>query len=148
MRLFFTPPETITSGRQRQQQLSEVIVDQLTLSFEPDLKDRHRNLLDCMAACIYQRGLKTIAADLEKAPGNLSRELGGDSDRHFSVESLERYIQVTGDTTPIKYLIARYMGDQARTEAETMSRVHDMLGQMALMVGQIRATPKRGRSNG
>ena len=122
------------------------MANQLTLEFEPGLTERYSNLRECVTACIYSRGLKRVAMDLDKAPGNLSRELGGDSDRHFSVEALERYIQTQGDLTPIYYLIARYMGDQAQSEAATMRRVEDLMGQVAALVGQVQATKKPARA--
>lgn len=118
---------------------------QLTLDFEQNITDRFGSLRECVAGCVYQRGLKRVAADLDKAPGNLSRELGGDSDRHFSVEALERYIQTQGDLTPIYYLIARYMGDQAQTEAATMKRLEDLMGQVASIVGQSQVKKARPR---
>lgn len=112
---------------------------QLTLQLEPGLTERFGSLRECVAAGVYSRGLKRVAMDLDKAPGNLSRELGGDSDRHFSVEALERYIQTQGDLTPIHYLIVRYMGDQAHAEAATMKRVEDLLAQVAALVGESHA---------
>ncbi len=121
------------------------MADQLTLKLEPGLTDRYSNLRECVTACVYSRGLKRVAMDLDKAPGNLSRELGGDSDRHFSIEALERYIQTQGDLTPIHYLIARYLGNQASAEAATLQRVEDLLGQVAALVGQtqMRKAAKR-----
>jgi hypothetical protein len=85
---------------------------------------------------VYQRGLKRVAMDLDKAPGNLSRELGGESDRHFSVEALERYIQTQGDLTPIYYLIARYMGDQAAAEGATLRRVESLMQEVAALMAK------------
>lgn len=120
---------------------------QLTIQFEQNLVERYRNVLECTAAGVYQRGLKRVAGDLDKAPGNLSRELAGDSDRHFSVESLERYIQTQGDITPILYLIARYMGNQAQTEAATLARVENLLAEVTALMGQsgINKPKARGR---
>ena len=112
------------------------MANQLTLELEPGLLDRHASLLDCLAAGVYSRGLKRVAMDLDKAPGNLSRELAGDSDRHFSVFALERYIQTQGDLTPIYYLIARYMGDQAQAEAATLKRVESLMAEVAGLMAQ------------
>lgn len=120
------------------------MANQLTLEFEPGLTERYSNLRECVTACVYARGLKRVAMDLDKAPGNLSRELGGDSDRHFSIEALERYIQTQGDTTPILYLIARYMGDQAQAEAATMKRLEDLMAQVTSVIGQVQV--KKGRA--
>ncbi len=119
--------------------------NQLTLEFEPGLVDRYGSLRECVTAGVYHRGLKRVAADLDKAPGNLSRELGGESDRHFSVEALERYIQTQGDLTPIYYLIARYMGDQSKAEAATLRRVEDLLAEVSALVGQAVVTKKPAR---
>lgn len=118
------------------------MANQLTLEFEPGLTDRFRSVLDCLAAGVYHRGLKRVAADLDKAPGNLSRELSGDSDRHFSVEALERYIQTQNDLTPIYYLIARYMGDQAAAEGATLKRVESLMQEVAVLMAQSGAPKK------
>ena len=112
---------------------------QLTLQLEPGLTERFGSLRECVTAGVYARGLKRVAMDLDKAPGNLSRELGGESDRHFSVEALERYIQTQGDLTPIHYLIVRYLGDWAHAEAATLKRVEDLLAQVASLVGESHA---------
>jgi hypothetical protein len=85
---------------------------QLVLDFEPGLVERFRSLRECVASGVYQRGLKRVAADMDQAPGNLSVQLADDSQRHFSVDSLERYVQVTGDLTPIYYLAERYLADR------------------------------------
>jgi hypothetical protein len=121
------------------------VANQLTLEFEPGLTERYSNLRECVTACVYARGLKRVAMDLDKAPGNLSRELGGDSDRHFSIEALERYIQTQGDLTPILYLIARYMGDQAHAEAATMKRLEDLMAQVTSVIGQVQTKKARAR---
>ena len=121
------------------------MANQLTLEFEPGITERYSNLRECVTACVYARGLKRVAVDLDKAPGNLSRELGGDSDRHFSIEALERYIQTQGDMTPILYLIARYMGDQAQAEAATMRRLDDLMSQVTSVIGQVQQAKKPTR---
>jgi hypothetical protein len=118
------------------------VANQLNLSFDPGLTDRYSNLRECVTACVYSRGLKRVAMDLDKAPGNLSRELGGDSDRHFSVEALEKYIQTQNDLTPIYYLIARYLGDQSIAEAATMRRLEDLMAQVTAVVGQVQQVKK------
>lgn len=119
--------------------------NQLTLEFEPGLVDRFGSLRECIAAGVYQRGLKRVASDLDKAPGNLSRELGGESDRHFSADALERYIQTQGDLTPIYYLIARYMGDQSKAEAATLNRVESLMQEVAALMAQSGAAKKPAR---
>lgn len=102
--------------------------DQLTLDFTPGLLDRHMSLRDCIAACVYQRGLGRVAIDLNLAPGNLSVQLSEDPARNFSVDSLERYIEKTGDTTPVMYLIERFLAPDAQpTAAQQKNAIKEKL---------------------
>lgn len=113
------------------------MTNQLTLEFEPGLAERYKSLRECMVSCIYSRGLSNVADDLGKSPGNLSSELTDEGTRHFSIDSLDRYLRKTGDMTPIHYLLAQYLGDQAAVEGAALSRVQDQLADMAAMVAQI-----------
>lgn len=91
---------------------------QLTLSFEPGIAERYSCLRECVAAGVYRQGLGNVAIDLDQAPGNLSVQLSADPSRHFSVESLERYIEKTRDTTPIYYLIDKFLKSEKSDGAE------------------------------
>ena len=89
-----------------------------------------------MASGIYQRGLKRIAMDMDVAPGNLSCMLNDESQRKLGTDDLERYMQVSGDLEPIRFLIARYMGDQATAEASTMKRIEGLLAEVTALAAQ------------
>lgn len=117
-------------------------MQQLTLEFETGITERFSSCLECVTAGVYQRGLKRIAGDLDKAPGNLSRELAGDSDRHFSLQAFERYLQVTGDKTPLYYLLARYLGDQAAAEGATLKRIEALLSEATNALAQQKGKRK------
>lgn len=105
--------------------------DQLTLDFTPGLLDRHLSLRDCMAACVYQRGLGKVAIDLNLAPGNLSVQLSDDASRNFSIDSLERYMEKTGDTTPVMYLVEKFLAPDARpANAKQVQAIKDQMLQM------------------
>lgn len=96
---------------------------QLTLTFEPGLAERHLSLRDCMTAQVYQRGHGQVALLLDMAPSKLTEKLAGvDSAgraRGMTLDQFERYLDKTGDTTPILYLVAKYLRDPhvAQTEA-------------------------------
>jgi len=109
---------------------------QLTLNLEPTLLERFRNVREVVASGIYQRGLKRIAMDLDVAPGNLSCMLSDESQRKLGTDDLERYMQVSGDLEPIRFLIARYMGDQATAEASTMKRIEGLLAEVTALAAQ------------
>ena len=95
---------------------------QLTLDFHPGLAERHGSVLDCVKTCIYSNAkpLKTLAADMDMSASDLSRKLANNPDdpRRFSVNDLEAYLQVTGDTTPILYLAQKYcVGNEEKQRA-------------------------------
>ena len=46
---------------------------------------------------------------------------GGERNRKFDLDELEKYIDNYNDVTPIQYLIAKYMPDQVHTQAAAMA---------------------------
>lgn len=117
-------PSPVITGAQRQ----------MTLDLDEGLLTAHRNLRDCVAAGIYRRGLKRTAGDLDLAPGNLSAALGDDSARKFGVDELERYIQTSGDKSPIYYLVAKYLGDEGAARDQALGQVQELLSSLPAML--------------
>jgi hypothetical protein len=107
---------------------------QMTLELEEGIATRYRNLLECIAQGVYQRGLKAVAVDLNESPGNLSSMLNEESQRKFGVEDLEAYIRQTGDKTPIHYLVARYLGDEAAARDQALSQVSELLQRLPALL--------------
>jgi len=104
---------------------------QLTLCFEQGISERHQSLRECVATGVYRAGLGNIAIDLNKAPGNLSVELSDDPSRHFSVDSLERYIEKSRDTAPIYYLIDKFLNDKTQKQNAALAQLAPILAQLA-----------------
>ena len=117
---------------------------QMTLDLDTHLTERFRSAKEAMAAGVYRRGLKRCAADLDVAPGNLSVMLSGDGQRHLDVDLLERYVETTGDRTPIYYLVAKHCGDSSATRDETVERVQAMLAELPQLLASVGAKSKRG----
>lgn len=85
---------------------------QLTLDLEPDFHEAWSCLRECIAQGIYRRGLSKVAPSLDEAPGNLSVQLSESAARHFSVDSLERYMEEFGDYQPIFYLASKFLHEK------------------------------------
>lgn len=119
---------------------------QLTLAFDDTLLGAHRSLRDCVAAGVYRRGLKTVAMDLDLSPGNLSVALSDDPHRKFSVDELERYIQTTGDKSPIHYLVAKYLGDEGAARDQALAELLEALPKMLHAAGLPTAAGRKGRA--
>ena len=126
--------------------------NQMTLTLEPGVSVRHRDLRDCMAAGVYARGLTAVAGRIDLSPSKLSEKLsGGNGDRHrdIGLGEFERYIDATGDVTPIHYLIDKYLRDPALQQAEAIARVAALTEQLAAVMSaaglSTQLQPKRGR---
>lgn len=99
---------------------------QLTLNFDAGMADSYGTCREYVAARVHQQGKpqKVIAADMDYSPSDLSRKLAQNPDdsRRFTLDDLETYIRVTGDTQPVLYLVEKYLtnnDDQiARLQAE------------------------------
>ena len=121
---------------------------QLTLQLDDTLPDIFGSLRDCVAAGVYQRGLKRVAPDLNLAPGNLSVALSDDPHRKFSVDELETYIEKFNDVRPIYYLIAKYLGDADASRDQALAQVAEVLQNLPNMLavaGFPTAPAARGR---
>ncbi|TAL90943.1 MAG: hypothetical protein EPN62_00945 [Candidimonas sp.] len=106
----------------------------MRLDFEPGLTERYTSLRDCMATCIYKRGLSTCAIDLDESPGNLSNKLSENPNRHFNIQDFERYLEKSRDPTPIYYLAERFLSDKsARTDAASVEVLQALTSLMPLL---------------
>lgn len=104
---------------------------QLTLQFAPGLVQRYGSLRECIAACIYKRGLSNVAPSLNKAPGNLSVELSEDPVRKFGVDTFEEYLDKFGDDlTPVLYLVEKYLSDRAPQADAALQQIPDLMLQL------------------
>lgn len=118
---------------------------QLTLDLDANLTDRYRSVKEVVAAGSYRRGLKRTAGDLDVAPGNLSVQLSGDGQRHFDTDLLERYIEVTGDKTPVYFLVAKYCGDSSAARDEALDRVQSLLSELPSLLANVGINGKAKR---
>lgn len=110
---------------------------QLVLDFEPGMVERYSSARDALATGVYQRGLKRIAIELDMAPSNLSVQLSDDTSRHFSLDSAERYMEKTGDLTPLYYLIEKFLGDRRDSASAAVEQFKQMGPQLAVLLKQM-----------
>lgn len=95
---------------------------QLTLALDPGVSV-HPSLKACIASGVYSRGIVAIAGKIDASPSHLSEALSGNDRRKFDVDDLEAYIEATGDTTPIQYLVAKFLRDPGVIQQEALTRL-------------------------
>lgn len=114
---------------------------QLTLDFTPGLSERYMTILDCVRSAAYtnRNPLKTVAADMDMSQSELSRKLSGNPDdsRRFTVEDLEKFIQATGDLTPIYYLVEKYLTDEDVKQRRALSELAKQLPDVLALIAAV-----------
>ena len=115
---------------------------QLTLRFEVGLAERHLSLRDCLVQQVYSRGHGRVANLMDVAPSKLTEKLAGmDSGgkpRGLTVDELERYIDKTGDTTPVLYLVDKYLRDPQAQQQDALARLASLADQLPALLSAAR----------
>ena len=118
---------------------------QMTLALDPGVTI-HPSLKACIASGIYQRGVVAIAGKLDVSPSHLSESLSGNDRRKLDVDDLEAYIAATGDTTPIQYLVAKFLRDPTVVQQEALQRIAALAETLPALMAAAGLQPKRGRA--
>lgn len=103
-------------------------MQQLSLSFEPGLAQRFRDMRECFASCVYQRGLGRVAAAIDCQPSNLSSMLSGE--RNLDPSLIEKYMEQFGDTTPAMYWAARHLQDASTIKQQALAAIPGLIEQL------------------
>lgn len=115
---------------------------QLTLNFDAGLADSFPTCRECIADRVHQqfyddgrrRPQKAIAADMDYSPSDLSRKLtqSPEDSRRFTLDDMEKFIDITGDTTPVLYLVEKYLSresaDQLQKQIADLQKKLDQRG--------------------
>ncbi len=114
---------------------------QLTLSFEPSLPEQYDTVVEYVNHLQHHQLVpqKTLAGKMDLAPSTLSRKLSpkdGDTQR-FNCDDLEAFIRVTGDTSPIEYLIAKYMQGPNAKKHRIKKRVVNLMDQLERLLPEL-----------
>jgi hypothetical protein len=106
---------------------------QLSINFDAGISECYHTCREYVAARVHQIGRqqKAIAADLDLSPSHLSRKLAQSptDTMRFTLDDLERYIETTGDTKPIEYLIEKYLAGQSSEIERLRARLAELEGQ-------------------
>lgn len=123
---------------------------QLTLSLEPGLAQRHLTLRDCVLQQVYARGHGRVANLIDVAPSKLTEKLAGSDSggkpRGMTLDELERYLERTGDPTPVLYLVDKFLRDPQAQQAEAMAALVNLAQTLPAMLAAAGLAPKQGRA--
>ena len=105
---------------------------QLNLTFEPGLAQRYRDMRECFASCVYQRGLGRVASAIDVAPSNLSAMLSGE--RNLDTSLVERYMAEFKDTTPAMFMAARWLTDTGTLQRQALAQIPTLMADLQRLV--------------
>lgn len=88
-------------------------MEQITINYDAGPVESYETCREYIASLIHQQGRphKAIAADMDYSPSDLTRKLAqspGDT-RRFNLDDLETFVEATGDTRPVLYLVEKYL---------------------------------------
>lgn len=116
---------------------------QMTLSLEPGLLQRYGTLRQCIQHCVLNdpRGLKAVAADVDLSTSELSRRLSPSPDdpRSLDVNLFVALMDSTGDHTPLRWLIARFIPDDTHRRAVAVQKLERMLPEIAAVLQEVKS---------
>lgn len=118
----------------------QISTSSVQLDIPDGLADRYATTLEVVRAGAYsnRKPLKTIAADMDVSPSDLSRKLANNPDdpRRFTVQDLEAYVQSTGDVLPVLYLVQRFCTDPLAKQREALAALAKLAPQIQALLKQ------------
>lgn len=121
--------------------------NQLTLDFEPSVRQRFPTLRQCVHYTVLQdpRGIKQVAADCDMSESELSRRLSKrkpGSPRSCDVDLMVAIMRSTRNLLPLQWLIAEFVPDDRSRQAAAIASVETLLPQLQGALADL----KRGRA--
>lgn len=111
---------------------------QLSITFAPGLAQRSRCLREHMAVQVYQRGLVETAGRLDLSPSKLTEKLAGSDSggkpRALTIDELERYVETTGDLSPIHYLVEKFLNDPEVAQREALAKLAGLVDELPALL--------------
>lgn len=109
-------------------------MQQLSLSLEPGLAQRYRDMRECFAARVYFYGLGRVAAAIDVAPSNLSAMLSGE--RHLDSAHIERFMVEFKDRTCAEFWAAKFLQDAASLQQQALAQIPGLVDQLNKLLSE------------
>jgi hypothetical protein len=109
-------------------------VQQLSLTLEPGLAQKFRDMRECFASCVYARGLGRVAAAIDVAPSNLSAMLSGE--RNLDPALVEKYMTHFDDTMPALFWAARHLQSATTRQQQALAQLPSLVDQLNRLMAE------------
>jgi len=124
--------------------MTSIAKPQLTLDFEPELKDRFKSLKDFVAFRIQEQRINAaaLAGKMDLSPSVLSRKLNGSENdtNRFNCDDLEAYLKETKDIASVmEYLAAKYMDSDVNKKQRVLAKVEGLVPELLAAIAALKA---------
>lgn len=120
---------------------------QLSITFSPGISQRSRCLRDHLTTQIYARGLVDTAGKMDLSPSKLTEKLAGSDSggkpRGMTIDELERYIEVSGDMSPVHYLVEKFLNDPDVAQREALAKLAGLVDELPALLAAAGVKAKR-----
>lgn len=126
-----------------------VASSQLSLTFEPGIRQRFPTLRQCLHHVVLSdpRGIKSVAADCDLSESELSRRLSkkGENDpRSCDVDDvLVAVMHSTRSLLPLQWLAAEFGQDDDSRRAAAVTTVEGLLPQLQMALAEMKRAGRR-----
>lgn len=115
---------------------------QLTLDFEPSIRQRFQTLRQCVHFAVLEdrRGIKAVASDCDISVSELSRRLApteGDP-RSCDVDLMVAVMRSTGSRLPLQWLIGEFVPDEQSRHSAALTTVELLLPQLQAALAELK----------
>lgn len=91
---------------------------QITLNFDASLFSAYPTCREYIARQVHHQSAphKAIASDMDYSPSKLTRKLAQADNCRFTLDDAELFMSVTGDITPVYYLLEKFITGKRNKE--------------------------------
>lgn len=131
-------------------------VNQLTLDWEPSVRQRFPTLRQCIHYTVLQdpRGIAAVAMDCDLSESELSRRLNKRKEGHprsCDVDLMVKIMHSTGNLLPLQWLAAEFSQDKESRFESALSIIETLAPQVleaARVIREQAAAERKGRGSG
>jgi len=110
----------------------------LSITYQDGLTERSRCLREHLLVQVHQKGVVNVAGKMDLSPSKLSEKLAGcDSGgkpRGMTIDELEAYMRLTGDISPIHFLIERFMTSPEAAHGEAIAEITKLMSALPALL--------------
>lgn len=117
---------------------------QLTFDFDQTFETLEDAFDHAINTCGWSKN--SLAGEMGYSPAGLSKRLNQhpqENEPRFTLKDMERFVQVTDNTLPIRYLAKKFLTRKEDEEKELLANLKQNLPQLKLLVGLLENKKRR-----